>query len=461
MQVCRKLWASWDDDAVVMDRAAASSPIRARSIASSMGRFFKSRGPLNVVPLAVSMARHPAGRHLGKGRDFAARYADAVFAIQPTSPAPRALYDDIKRGVSRRAGRRRACKMLFGVQPIIGPRARGRGQAGRAQQPGAAGEAGSPSCRAISISTSVDAAARHHHGASQRAQAAAHADALSHHDRRAADTCARWRRTMARASGLPQMVGTPGDVADQLEAYFDQVGGDGFMLSPIYSPGRDRGVRRPGRAASCSAAVRFRRDYSGNHPARPPRPGRYQTGVDPALCVKVQRHGEEEEQIHQRFRQRQSAPTKGKTRKPAAKKPTARKSPWRRRPVAPKVVRPALRRPVNSRPAVTRMPGARPAPHKVSALSRNIYERDLAQDGGQLRNVDAACSFLERSAVGLPPTSSPWCHGARAPDLGGDLRALSPACLGAGEGWHRPRRHRWRSWRPTSRRCTRRISACR
>jgi alkanesulfonate monooxygenase SsuD/methylene tetrahydromethanopterin reductase-like flavin-dependent oxidoreductase (luciferase family) len=33
------------------------------------------------------------------------------------------------------------------------------------------------------------------------------------------------------------MVGTPSQVADQMEAYFDAVGGDGFMLSPIYSPG--------------------------------------------------------------------------------------------------------------------------------------------------------------------------------------------------------------------------------
>jgi alkanesulfonate monooxygenase SsuD/methylene tetrahydromethanopterin reductase-like flavin-dependent oxidoreductase (luciferase family) len=37
--------------------------------------------------------------------------------------------------------------------------------------------------------------------------------------------------------GLLQMVGTPSQVADQMEDYFDQVGGDGFMLSPIYSPG--------------------------------------------------------------------------------------------------------------------------------------------------------------------------------------------------------------------------------
>ena len=37
--------------------------------------------------------------------------------------------------------------------------------------------------------------------------------------------------------GLPQFVGTPSSVADQLEAFFDRVGGDGFMLSPIYCPG--------------------------------------------------------------------------------------------------------------------------------------------------------------------------------------------------------------------------------
>jgi hypothetical protein len=28
-----------------------------------------------------------------------------------------------------------------------------------------------------------------------------------------------------------------------MEDYVDQVGGDGFMLSPIYTPGGDRGVR--------------------------------------------------------------------------------------------------------------------------------------------------------------------------------------------------------------------------
>ena len=37
--------------------------------------------------------------------------------------------------------------------------------------------------------------------------------------------------------GLPQFVGTVKSVADQMEAFMGTVGGDGFMLTPIYSPG--------------------------------------------------------------------------------------------------------------------------------------------------------------------------------------------------------------------------------
>ena len=36
---------------------------------------------------------------------------------------------------------------------------------------------------------------------------------------------------------LPQFVGTPAGIADQMEAFMDEVGGDGFMLSAIHSPG--------------------------------------------------------------------------------------------------------------------------------------------------------------------------------------------------------------------------------
>ncbi len=55
-----------------------------------------------------------------------------------------------------------------------------------------------------------------------------------------------------QSGGLLQMIGTPAEVADQMEEYLDQVGGDGFMLSPIYT-GRDRRVRGAGRAGAPEA----------------------------------------------------------------------------------------------------------------------------------------------------------------------------------------------------------------
>jgi len=36
---------------------------------------------------------------------------------------------------------------------------------------------------------------------------------------------------------LPQFVGTPAGIADRMEAFMEEVGGDGFMLSAIHSPG--------------------------------------------------------------------------------------------------------------------------------------------------------------------------------------------------------------------------------
>ncbi len=37
--------------------------------------------------------------------------------------------------------------------------------------------------------------------------------------------------------GLPQFVGTPASIADQMQEFLETAGGDGFMLSPIYCPG--------------------------------------------------------------------------------------------------------------------------------------------------------------------------------------------------------------------------------
>ncbi len=80
--VVRALWDSWEDDALVGDKATArfidTSKVHA---ISHKGQFFKVEGPLNVP-------RPPQGQPIvvqaggsDDGRDLAARHADAVFSV--------------------------------------------------------------------------------------------------------------------------------------------------------------------------------------------------------------------------------------------------------------------------------------------------------------------------------------------------------------------------------------------
>lgn len=41
----------------------------------------------------------------------------------------------------------------------------------------------------------------------------------------------------AEGMGMPRLVATPSDIADQLEFFMDEGGADGFMLAATYTPG--------------------------------------------------------------------------------------------------------------------------------------------------------------------------------------------------------------------------------
>jgi fatty-acyl-CoA synthase len=114
----------------------------------------------------------------------------------------------------------------------------------------------------------------------------------------------------------------------------------------------------------------------------------------------------------------------GKGKTPPAKrkatktrKPVARKTAKAKKPIVPKpVIRPALRRPVKNRPSVTRMPSARPAPHKAALLSQNIYERDLDKTPANYAAL-TPLQFIERSAS-VYPDHIALVHGSRRQSWG-------------------------------------------
>jgi FMN-dependent oxidoreductase (nitrilotriacetate monooxygenase family) len=82
MEVVNKLFASWDQDAVVLDREAGvyADHTKVRPI-NHKGEFFSVRGPLNTVPSPQHRPVYVQAGGSPRGRDFAARHADSIISV--------------------------------------------------------------------------------------------------------------------------------------------------------------------------------------------------------------------------------------------------------------------------------------------------------------------------------------------------------------------------------------------
>ena len=121
VDVSTKLWDSWADDAVVADKHAGihADGGKVRPI-SHRGRFFRVDGPLNVprspqgYPLLVQAGSSE------DGKQFAARFAEAVFTAQQTLQEAQSFYRDLKRRAAALGRDPAGVKILPGIVPVIG-----------------------------------------------------------------------------------------------------------------------------------------------------------------------------------------------------------------------------------------------------------------------------------------------------------------------------------------------------
>ncbi|PWH06995.1 5,10-methylene tetrahydromethanopterin reductase [Brachybacterium endophyticum] len=123
IEVCYKLWeGSWEDDAVVEDRTnqVYADPDKVHPIEHE-GTYFSVPGIHLAEP---SPQRTPVIWQAGsstKGRAFAARNAEAVFTVAPTTTVLRRYVDDI-RTIAAEAGRDpRSVKIFTEVATVVAP----------------------------------------------------------------------------------------------------------------------------------------------------------------------------------------------------------------------------------------------------------------------------------------------------------------------------------------------------
>jgi FMN-dependent oxidoreductase (nitrilotriacetate monooxygenase family) len=121
LEVATRLWDSWSDDATVADKEAGVHTLREKVRAiDHRGRFFQVAGPLNSprppqgYPLLVQAGSSDDGKAL------AAKWAEAVFTAQQTLTEAQAFYSDLKARTAALGRDPDGIKILPGIVPIIG-----------------------------------------------------------------------------------------------------------------------------------------------------------------------------------------------------------------------------------------------------------------------------------------------------------------------------------------------------
>ena len=230
VDLCRKLWESWDKDAVVVDRETGTyaDHTKVRPI-NFVGKYYKCRGPLNTVP---SPQGRPALVQAGgspRGRQFAAETADSIIAPSAGVAGLKAYRDDVRARAAAAGRNPDDIKVLFLVAPVLGETEEdAQARFKRIYSSPTYIEKVLASIAAITV---IDFS---------RFDLDCQLPRLTTNGEQGSlDAFAQWGsgKTLRQLAidqvsrGLDGLVGTPDQVAERMGAVMDEVGGDGFLIT--------------------------------------------------------------------------------------------------------------------------------------------------------------------------------------------------------------------------------------
>jgi FMN-dependent oxidoreductase (nitrilotriacetate monooxygenase family) len=121
VELAFKLWDSWEPDALVLDRehGVYADPAKVHYL-NHEGKYFRCRGPLNIPS-------SPQGRPViiqagssGRGKTFAAKWAEIIFNVSPNAEAMCRFTADIRAELAAIGRSPSSCKVLTAIMPFVG-----------------------------------------------------------------------------------------------------------------------------------------------------------------------------------------------------------------------------------------------------------------------------------------------------------------------------------------------------
>ncbi|MEJ5978077.1 NtaA/DmoA family FMN-dependent monooxygenase [Novosphingobium sp. PS1R-30] len=236
MEICYALWNSVGEGAVIADKASGvfADPSKVAKIAHQ-GKYFNCN---TVAPALPSPQGRPvlfqAGSS-GRGQAFAMKHADVVFAIQPNIPGMKKFMTDFN-ATAASLGRQPAPGVTFGIQPVIaGTEEEARKKLNdiveRIPLEGAIARlSGTMGVDFSGMELDQPLAEMQTQGSQGLMKA--FSNIVGEKPLTLRDVAIRW----GLAVGMPQFVGSPEQVADQIETIWRETGCHGFNVTPNIMP---------------------------------------------------------------------------------------------------------------------------------------------------------------------------------------------------------------------------------
>ncbi|MCX7362330.1 MAG: LLM class flavin-dependent oxidoreductase [Alphaproteobacteria bacterium] len=238
IEVTKALWDSWEDNAVVADRQTGLFIDTGKMhVADHAGEYFKVKGPLNA-------SRPPQGYPVifqagasDRGLELAGATAEVVFATQSFQEDAIAFSKKLRDCVEAAGRPRDSVKVMLGVSTIVADTEREAqdivAKLGAMVEPVAA-------MRVLSDRVGIDLNQYDLDGPLPELPPSTmmqgHARVLESIARRRNLTIRQLRDYAAVSSGHRVLMGTPTQVADDLESWFRSGACDGFAIMTPYSP---------------------------------------------------------------------------------------------------------------------------------------------------------------------------------------------------------------------------------
>lgn len=267
VDVVTSLWDSWEEDAVIADKATARyfDPDKIHAIDHER-EYYQVKGPLNV-------ARSPQGRPIivqagssDAGQELAARTADVVFTAQQTVDGARSFYRSLKSRVAKYGRSPDDLKILPGLFVLVGEtesEAKDKFDHLQSLLPTEVGigllsaQLGNIDLSAYPVDGPLPSDLEEPEGPKGRFQM------LTGLARKEGLTIRQLYERVAPARGHLSIYGTASQVVDQMECWIEQDAADGFnVMGPTLPGGLEDFVRLA--IPELQRRNLFRREYEGS-----------------------------------------------------------------------------------------------------------------------------------------------------------------------------------------------------